>query len=481
MSTSVLRSERAVIACLLEPRGEELPASLAAVVQRAPAVFEDERFGKIALAIRNCLAEGNPVYAEDISGRLNFEGATSLVLELAAQGISLELAEMEAKSVLQHHARRELQRQFNNAVKALQDRPQDFRQIVNDVKSGLEDFGNHGASRLPAIIDAVDFMDADLPEPKQVIKGILHQGSKLGLGGGSKSFKTWTLLDMAFSVAHGVPWISFPTTAGRVLYVNFELQPFDLQRRIKAIAAAKGIQRQREMLQVLNLRGFANSYKIILPLIQQACHKRDYALAVIDPTYKLYGGADENSAADISELLNAFETFTISTGAALAFASHFSKGNQAAKSSIDRVSGSGVFARDPDALITMTNHEEDFAFTVETTLRSFSPIPAFVVKWEFPLMTTGTGLDPAKLKQAKGGRAKAHDPEKLVAAIADATEEKPVSISAWASAAAVPRQTLQQYLPGLRVKGWIATSGEGSSSRQYLTDKGREAAKRGME
>jgi len=39
--------------------------------------------------------------------------------------------------------------------------------------------------------------------------------------------------------------------------------------------------------------------------------------------------------------------------AASVFGAHFSKGNQAGKESIDRISGSGVFARDPDTILVI--------------------------------------------------------------------------------------------------------------------------------
>ena len=61
-------------------------------------------------------------------------------------------------------------------------------------------------------------------------------------------------------------------------------------------------------------------------------------------------------------------------GAAVAFGAHFAKGNAAGKEHLDRVSGSGVWARDPDAIITATRHEEDDAFAVEMTLRNFAPV-----------------------------------------------------------------------------------------------------------
>ena len=45
------------------------------------------------------------------------------------------------------------------------------------------------------------------------------------------------------------------------------------------------------------------------------------------------------------------------SGAAILYAAHFSKGNQAGKDAIDRISGSGVFGRDADTLIILTKHE----------------------------------------------------------------------------------------------------------------------------
>ena len=66
-------------------------------------------------------------------------------------------------------------------------------------------------------------------------------------------------------------------------------------------------------------------------------------LIILDPSYKLLHGRDENKAGDIAALLDEFEVLAVKTGAAVAFGAHYSKGNQAQKESIDRVGGSGVF------------------------------------------------------------------------------------------------------------------------------------------
>lgn len=328
-------------------------------------------------------------------------------------------------------------------------------------------------TRLAPIISGPEFVAMPLSEPPQIIRGILHQGAKLGLGGGSKSYKTWVLLDMCLSVASGTAWLSFLTTQSRVLYVNFELQEFLLQRRIKAILEAKKITSCPDQFNVLNLRGLAEGYKTLIPEIEQACRNQKYGLIVLDPTYKMYGvGDDENSAVCVTQLLNELGKLALKTGSAVANATHYSKGNQSGKAVIDRVSGSGVFARDPDSLINLTQHEQPDAFTVEGVFRGFPPFAPYVVKWEYPMMRTGTGLDPAKLKQARDVRKPAHSPLHLIKAISSTSAESPISLSKWASAAGIARQTLDGYLPELRRKEWIATVGSGNTARQHITHKG---------
>jgi hypothetical protein len=43
-------------------------------------------------------------------------------------------------------------------------------------------------------------------QPDQILRGILYQGCKMVLMAGSKSFKTWTLMDIAYCVANGLMW-----------------------------------------------------------------------------------------------------------------------------------------------------------------------------------------------------------------------------------------------------------------------------------
>ncbi len=219
------------------------------------------------------------------------------------------------------------------------------------------------------------------------------------LGGGSKSFKTWSLLDLGMSVAAGQPWWGFDTTAGSVLYVNLELPDWAFARRMSDIRTVRPELSGNAKLDTWNLRGYGASFEQLRPVMEKRLNQ-NYALIIIDPIYKVYGKRDENSAGEMGDLLNEIERLSVVTGAAVVFGAHFSKGNQAGKESIDRISGSGVFARDPDTILVMTKHENEDAYTVESTVRNFKPIAPFCVQREHPLMVRNEALDPSRLKQA---------------------------------------------------------------------------------
>ena len=270
---------------------------------------------------------------------------------------------------------------------------------------------------LPAMVDAAAFTETELIAPPELVQGVLHQGCKLSLGGGSKTFKTFVLTDLGVSVSHGEPWLSFKTKQAPVCFLNFELQPWAMQIRLAAIAKAKGIKLKPGSFHIWNLRGHATDYRDLLPRLGDAIGVGRFGLVILDPIYKLYGSADENSARDISAMLNQFERLAQDTGAAIAFAAHFAKGNAANKESIDRISGSGVFARDPDSIVTLTRHQEENAFIVDATLRNHPILPPFVCQWSFPLLRRADGLDPAKIKEVRG-RKQIHTTDKLLSCLA---------------------------------------------------------------
>jgi hypothetical protein len=273
----------------------------------------------------------------------------------------------------------------------------------------------------PAIVDVADFAAKKMMPPVQLIHGLWHQAQKLSVGGASKGYKSWILYNLGIAISHGESWLGFPTTKAPVLFVNLEIPEFFSQQRIRTICEKRGIKLEHDQFDIVNLRGFAASYETLIPKILERIHERGraYAAIILDPIYKLYPvGGDENSATDIAALMNAIEGLTLETGAGVAFGAHFSKGNQATKQAIDRISGSGVFARDPDSMIVFTTHQQEGAFTVECVARNLPPVKDFVVMWEYPIMVRESRLDPKNLKQPKG-RHPVNFPEDLLVVLPD--------------------------------------------------------------
>lgn len=261
--------------------------------------------------------------------------------------------------------------------------------------------------------DAFTHIQKPMQKPPEIVHGLLRQGCRLSLSGGSKTYKSWMLLDLSVSVAYGDKWLDFPTTTSPAIFVNLELADWDISDRLHAIACAKhgGVQPGR--LLILNLRGSRTPFEKHIPEIIAKAKAIGAKLIVLDPAYKLIVGVDENSTADTAELMSIIEKLSAETGAAVAYGQHFSKGNQAMKESIDRISGSGVFARDPDAILTFTMHKESNSFTCEPILRGEAPVPPFVVEWKHPLMRRNYSLKPEDLKRVGGRPAKA-TPEDLL-------------------------------------------------------------------
>jgi len=239
--------------------------------------------------------------------------------------------------------------------------------------------------------------------PPQIITGVLYKGSKMIISGSSKAGKTLSLLHLGLAVSNGKPWMGHETTQGNVIYLDFELKPRMAAQRITSIIAANpGIYKQNPRFLYCGLRGQARSLEDLVHHIEDLPDfKPD--MVIVDPFYKLATGADENDAGAISEVVNRMEQFSERLDCSFVYAHHFSKGNKSDTDHIDRASGSGVFARDPDAILTLTPHEEEDHLVLEATVRDFSSPPPKVVEFEWPNFVHKPDLEP---KLRKPGQSK---------------------------------------------------------------------------
>jgi DNA-binding transcriptional ArsR family regulator len=223
------------------------------------------------------------------------------------------------------------------------------------------------------------------------------------LGGTSKSNKSWCLLDLALSVASGQPWWGRKCVKLPVVYINFELHTWAVAQRINALCAARpggsATSQLGKNFHVWNLRGHNADITLLRPKLEEQLAKHQFGLIILDPAYKVLGNRDENANGEIASLMNEFEAMAQKTGAAIVVAHHFAKGDSTAKSAMDRMSGAGAWARDPDSIVVLTPHEEPDHFTVTSILRNLPQLPEFVVGWDYPLMKVAGDLNPEALRR----------------------------------------------------------------------------------
>ena len=268
----------------------------------------------------------------------------------------------------------------------------DHKQFIIETNTGKETWSGW--------VEWVESMNDDLPDEEnladvlfnlpdyaeELIEGILRQGHKMLLVGPSKSGKSFSLIELCIAIAEGTKWMGRQCKQGDVLYVNFELDRASCLHRFKDVYQTLGlIPNNANRIFVWNLRGKTPALDQLVPKLIRRAEKKKYIAVVVDPIYKVITG-DENSASEMAKFCNQFDKIADALGASVIYAHHHSKGAQGGKKSMDRASGSGVFARDPDALLDMIeldmNKEVKEHFINEARVEAMHAVlDKYVPKW----------------------------------------------------------------------------------------------------
>lgn len=237
------------------------------------------------------------------------------------------------------------------------------KQYIIDTNIGKESFTEWQ--------DWIESINDDMPDPESLsaewdalpelspplIDGVLRQGHKMLLAGPSKAGKSYALIELCAAIAEGKSWLGFECAQGKVMYVNLELDRASCLHRFKDVYTALGYAPDHiSNIDIWNLRGKSVPMDKLAPKLIRRAQKKDYIAVIIDPIYKIITG-DENSADQMAHFCNQFDKVCSEVGCAVIYCHHHSKGSQGGKKSMDRASGSGVFARDPDALLDLTELE----------------------------------------------------------------------------------------------------------------------------
>ena len=260
------------------------------------------------------------------------------------------------------------------------------------------EYNNSNAEELPDIVPLESALMDPPPLADVLIDGILRQGHKMLISGPSKAGKSFFLMELATALANGLDWIGFPCRKSRVLYINFEIDEASCINRFLEIRRALYERRHivcehMEDLLVWNLRGYAMKLGDLVPKLVTRAKGLELDVILVDPIYKVISG-DENNASDMSAFCNEFDRIATLLKCSVIYCHHHSKGSQGQKKAMDRASGSGVFARDPDAQLDMLEIEADdadkdtensTAWQIESSLREFPNITPVRIWFNYPL------------------------------------------------------------------------------------------------
>lgn len=256
--------------------------------------------------------------------------------------------------------------------------PSRLSRMPGVIRNGKKQFlvgTNIGKSSWDEWFEWIEGVNDDLPDPESLsefwnsmpalapplIDGVLRQGHKMLIAGPSKAGKSFALIELCIAIAEGIKWFNWQCAQGKIMYVNLELDRASCLHRFKDVYNALNIKPNNlSNIDIWNLRGKSIPMDKLAPKLIRRAAKKDYIAIIIDPIYKVITG-DENSADQMANFCNQFDKICNELGTAVIYCHHHSKGSQGSKRSMDRASGSGVFARDPDALLDLIELDLDDA------------------------------------------------------------------------------------------------------------------------
>jgi RecA-family ATPase len=257
----------------------------------------------------------------------------------------------------------------------------EWRNYIEDLEDTLPDIVSYGELKeLP-------------PLSPELITGVLRRGHKMTIAGPSKAGKSFLLIELALCITNGKRWIGFECSKGKVLYINLEVDSASFLHRVSEVEKAMGLTANSN-LDIWNLRGEQTDIAHLAPRLIRRAANKNYDAIIFDPLYKINQG-DENNASEMAKFFNTMDKICTKLKTSIICCHHHSKGAQGGKFSMDRASGSGVFARDPDALLDMIEinprdvekslEKGQTAWRVSSTLREFVTPDDIDIIFDYPV------------------------------------------------------------------------------------------------
>jgi len=230
-----------------------------------------------------------------------------------------------------------------------------------------------------------------------IIDGLLRGQDTMMIVGGTKTRKTYFVIQLVLSIAAALLFLGKFVTSSRnkILVLDYELFEDDIVKRVEQTQRALGVNDDAlNRIEYVSMRGKESTR------IDEVCNWLDtlppgtYDLVVFDAIYRAYPeGFNENDNENYTRLMNRADATARRHGNAFIFVHHTSKGSQARKSNTDIGSGAGAQSRAVDCHLTLVEHSEG-RVRMQASLRSFAPMEPVVLQFDWPTWSIDQNADP---------------------------------------------------------------------------------------
>jgi hypothetical protein len=208
-----------------------------------------------------------------------------------------------------------------------------------------------------------------IPAPKFLVDDLLPEGALAEMHGPPGGGKTFIALDVALSIASGLPWFGRRVRRGAVVYVIGEGKA-GMGARIRAWEAKAAVTRGvrfhvvDEPVQLLEPRDLGLFVRALVPLGEPP------ALIVLDTLARCFVGGEENSARDMGMAIAGADQIRRVTGAAVLIVHHTRKEG-------DQERGSVALRGGVDTMMAVKEEDDHLVVTCEKQKDAapFAPIP----------------------------------------------------------------------------------------------------------
>jgi hypothetical protein len=287
-----------------------------------------------------------------------------------------------------------------------------------------------------------------LPPPSPLVGNLLFRNTLAMLYGPSGVGKTFVSLDIALSVAHGVPWFDHATGGGRVVYVVGE-GAHGMGKRVRAWRQVRGVTGERWPIHWLSM-GLNLASDDAVDWFAGKLRRARPSLVVIDTLARCMVGLDENSNSHMSRVADRLDRLRRAARSCVLLDHHTGKdpsagarGGSALKAAIDtEIELTG----DTDRLVLANTKQRNAAESANLYLRLL-PVTAadscVVAPWSGDDLSDGLTtraaslLDTLHAIEVPGG----------------------VSTSAWLDSADLPRSTFFRVRKELLDAGHVENVG----------------------